>query len=121
MVDVERLIELVNDQLALYDIAEPKTELVTYAIGKAMEYVRNFCNIDEIPDGLAYATASIACGGYIETARITGLIADGAVSSVKVGDTQVTMGTEMPSWSGIVEDLNTRARSELIRFRRLCF
>lgn len=121
MVDNERLTELVTDRLALYGVTEPKTELVTYAIGKATEYVLNFCNIDEIPDRLAFATAGVACAGYIDTARITGLIEDSAVSSVRVGDTQVTMGSETPSWSGIVDAINAGARAELVRYRRMSF
>lgn len=121
MVTEERLTELVTDRLALYGITEPSTELVTYAIAQATEYIKNFCHIAEIPTDLEHAAAAIACAGYIGTARITGLIEDSAISSVKVGDTQVTMGTESPSWSGIVDALNADARTELIRFRRMCF
>lgn len=116
----ERIKELILQRLESYGLLDPDNALIEYGYGRAEEYVKNYCNIEEIPEGLVYAMADIACAGYLETSLVTGALA-GMASSVKVGDTQVSFGGESPSWSTIVDDLNRRSGRELVRYRRMCF
>lgn len=116
----EKIKTLISQRLNSYGIETVSDTLVEYAYGRAAEYVLNFCNISEIPEGLAYAVADIACAGYLETSLVTGSLS-GNASSVKVGDTQVTFGSESPTWSGIIDGLGSRSRMELLRYRKMCF
>lgn len=119
--NAERIKTLISQQLNSYGVDVSSDTLIDYAYGKAREYTLNFCNISELPQGLEYAVANIACAGILETQLVTGAIS-GTPSSVKVGDTQVSFdGESSPLWSTVIDDLQSRSRMELLRYRRICF
>ncbi len=106
------------------------TELLEDALARADQFIRNFCHISEIPDGLVYALADIACGYFLRDAYNTGKLDDmygisGAVSSLKIGDTQVnyTDGTTSANARvlAIIDELVGGKVGELLRYRKLCW
>ncbi len=99
------------------------------ALERASQYIRNFCNLQEVPDQLCYPLTDMACGYFLRDMYDTGKLDEaygieaGAVSSLKLGDTQVNY-TEDGSGANarvlaIISGLTDGKEGELLRFRKL--
>ncbi len=79
-----------------YTVQTGDQALLGYLIGKATEYVCNFCNFaknpDDIPEALKYATADLAAGEFLQhkmtfsPESLTGINLDAAVKQITTGD-----------------------------------
>lgn len=106
------------------------TELLEDALARAEQFICNFCHISEIPDGLMYAWADIACGYFLRDLYNTGQLDNvygisAAVSALKIGDTQVSYTDGANSANArvlsIINELTNGKRGDLLRYRKLCW
>lgn len=106
------------------------TEILSDALTRADQYIRNFCHISEIPDGLRYALTDLACGYFLQNQYNTGKLdeiygIDARVNSLSIGDTQVSYSEDSPNANArvtaLIDDLLNGKRGDLLRYRRLCW
>lgn len=123
----------VNEIVALKITNNSITELdQLLAIGEVEQVIKNYCNIDEIPEALNYIWANMAVDlikySYESSLPVSGdLEADAAdVSSIKVGDTQIQLGGGKGARSKILNshraDLDSiimNNKAQLNKFRRM--
>lgn len=98
----ESFIEMVLNRLDsfnyIFDVANDGW-LISFAMVKVESHVENSCNTSEIPDGLLATAVDLVCGEFFFDKNqsgqlvIDGLDLDGAVSSIKEGDTSVNFDT----------------------------
>lgn len=124
-----------SDEDSEDDTAEESTTddsaALSLALSQALQYVRNFCHIYDIPESLSATVASIACGYFLQKKWLAGALDDlygvsGTVTSMKVGDTSVSYGSDGSSASSRVQTLindlldgGAGGGSNLIRHRRI--
>lgn len=102
------------------------------AVGEVEQVIKNYCNIDEIPEALNYTWANMAVDlikyNYESSLPASGdLETDAAdVSSIKVGDTQIQLGGGRGSRAKILNshraDLDSiimNNKAQLNKFRRM--
>ena len=97
---------LAKEKLVLMLGEERKEGYYDYLLASAEEKIKNYCNIEEVPKELENT--------MVELAAALGEAGAGgeAVSSVKMGDTQVTYGSAQDSVFGDF-------KAQLNRFRRI--
>lgn len=98
------------------------------ALARADQYIRNFCNLQEVPEQLCYPLTDLACGYFLRDLYNTGKLdelygIESGVSSLKLGDTQINY-TEDGSGANarilsIISGLTDGKEGELLRFRKL--
>ena len=113
---------------------EAITELdINMAIDEVGEEIKNYCNIDIIPDGLRYTWANMA----IDLAKyqyevnnpvddILDAIDATDVSTLKIGDTQIALGgnnseraTALKSHKPNLDQILMNYKAQLNRYRRM--
>ncbi len=113
---------------------EAITELdINMAIDEVGEEIKNYCNIDIIPDGLKYTWANMA----IDLAKyqyevnnpvddILDAIDATDVSTLKIGDTQIALGgnnseraTALKSHKPNLDQILMNYKAQLNRYRRM--
>lgn len=111
-----------------YNIDEGDNVALVYVINGTEQYIKNFCNISEIPDELYYAAVDMAAGKMLKTKFSTGtdtcegidFDADG-IKSITEGDISVTYsdgGGSLSRYEKLIDSLLSR-KSELIKYRKL--
>ncbi len=103
-------------------------DMLEDALTRADQYIRNFCNLQEVPDQLCYPLTDMACGYFLRDLYNTGKLdetygIESGVSSLKLGDTQINY-TEDGSGANarllsIISGLLDGKEGELLRFRKL--
>lgn len=69
---------------------------LAFAAELVKEKIRNFCNIDEVPDGLFYTAVDMVCGEYLYQMQNLGKLdaetfpVDAAIKSISEGDVSVS-------------------------------
>lgn len=124
------------------DITEIKTRLesfgykfvdgdelaIEYAEGKAIQYIKHFCNISEIPECLDYVLMDMICGEFLQlkrnTGQLTSIQTEPIVKSIQDGDTRVEYNVSYQTdpagvFNAFVDSLIKGHNDELIRHRRL--
>lgn len=105
----------------LLGFAEDNTEkdvLVTFAQENAEELVKNYCHIEEIPEGLSKTVLRIAMDIY-RNEQPGGSEVPQAVKSVSVGDTTTSFGTAESQ--GHSESILKDYKRQLNRYRKVGF
>lgn len=122
------VLEIVNLKIADATITEPEKEL---AVGEVEQVIKNYCNIDEVPEALNYTWANMAVDliKYNYESNNSGgeVAADAAdVSSIKVGDTQIQLGGGSNSRAKVLnshrpnlDQIVMNYKSQLNKFRRM--
>lgn len=73
--------------------------MISFAIHKVEAKIKNDCNVPEIPEGLIPCAVDMVCGEFLLDKKQTGqlnlegLDLDGAISSIREGDTTVNFDT----------------------------
>lgn len=81
-----------------YDLKEDDGWMISFAMQKVENHIKNSCNTASIPDGLFHAAVDMVCGEFLQAKKQTGklqlddLDLDGAITSIKEGDIQVNFG-----------------------------
>lgn len=121
---VERLISLG------YNLEEGDTLSLQLAINGAEQYIKNFCNITEIPKELSSAAVDIAAGILLKTKQGLGInvcesidFENDNIKQITEGDVSITYnsdnsGSATAKYSALLERLCNRDK-ELLAFRRL--
>ena len=111
-----------------YDLEEDDGWVLCFCMQKVENHIKNFCNIDSIPDGLFNAAVDRVCGEFLFTKKQTGqlnigeLDLDGAVTSIKEGDTQINFdagSSDESRYNQLVNYLMNQGEGDLICFRKI--
>lgn len=122
------VLEIVNLKIADATITEPEKVL---AVGEVEQVIKNYCNIDKVPEALNYTWANMVVDliKYNYESNNSGgeVAADAAdVSSIKVGDTQIqldggssTRAKVLNSHRPDLDQIVMNYQSQLTKFRRM--
>lgn len=122
------VLEIINLKIVDATIAEPEKAL---AIGEVEQVIKNYCNLDRVPEALKYTWANMAVDliKYNHESNNGGgdMAADAAdVSSIKVGDTQIQLGGGSSSRAKVLnshrpnlDQIVMNYQSQLNKFRRM--
>lgn len=111
-----------------YKATEGDDVAIEFAIGKVESYIKNECNIAEVPDGLYHVAVDMVCGEILKAKKATGqlnigdLDLTGAITSVKEGDTQVNFDANSSISNQVdllIDSLINGAKGELICYRKI--
>lgn len=117
-----------------FPVQEADAALLGYTLEKAAQYIRNDCNITDIPPALKYALTDLAASDFLLSRKA--VTADGgaegalnfeqAVKSIQEGDTTVTFltageggATPETRLDALVSRLRADAQEQLLPFRRI--
>ena len=103
--------------------------VINFAMDKTEQYIKHFCNIDEVPDCLEYVFIDICCGEILRdkkaTGQLTSIQLEQVVRSIKDGDTEVSFGSSGVSaesrFESLIDKLTNGHIDSLIRHRQLCW
>lgn len=77
-----------------YEVTEGDTWVLGFIIQKVENYIKNNCNIDEIPEGLHQIAVDMSVGEFLlskkSTGQLTGIDMEAAIKQIQEGDTNVT-------------------------------
>lgn len=113
--------EKVEQLKTLLGIAADDTDkdlLVQFALESAQELILNYCNIDEVPDGLASTLMRISMDIY-RNEQPGGSEVPQAVKSVETGDTKTSFG--VTETTGYSESIVKNYKKQLNRYRKVEF
>ena len=133
------VLEIVQAKLRHADIATFDMEI---AIGEVEQVIKSYCNLETVPEELYYTWANMAIDlvsyTYHANACAESVVATGAggssfdptdVSSIKIGDTQVSLGggssktnaraKALASHKPVLDDITMNYHGQLNQFRRL--
>lgn len=104
-----------------YEVTEADNFSLKYNQDEAIEYVKHFCNIDEIPACLKYVVIDRACGGFLKEKQALGEYSVEIIpTKMQIGDTTVESNSESQGTSkSIINDLMNGHLDKLIAHRRI--
>lgn len=109
------LVDKLKTLLGLTD--SEKDVLVEFALENAGETVKNYCHIEEIPEGLTTTVLRMAADIY-RNEQMGSAEVPQAVSSVSIGDTSTSFKTSGTEFS---ESIMKNYKAVLKRYRRVEF
>lgn len=113
-----------------YVVLDSDTILIEFAINGIEQYIKNFCNITEIPTELYYVAVDMAAGTLLKTKSSIGeSVCDnidfeaGRVNSITEGDVSISYGydgntSNAAKYAALLDKLCNRD-AELVTFRKL--
>lgn len=117
---------LVIDRLSMLGLSVVVDSAVDFTMGKAREDILNFCNIDELPEGIKYTYVERCVAEYLYSMISTNQISNeqfhNALTSITEGDVSYSYATpdgfavDINSW---IKDYRELQKPSLLRFRRL--
>ena len=126
------VLEIVTEKLDNDNISSSKREM---AIEEVEQAIKNYCNINSVPDALKFTWANMAVDliryQYASTNKDSGDLGSidiGSVSSLKIGDTDIKLGGSndttaqsiaIKSHKVNVDDIVMNYRQQLVAFRRM--
>lgn len=93
----------------MYGISEDDRGKAERCIESTIEYIKNYCHIDSIPDDLKHTVILMAADLFRYD------VSSDNVTSIKEGDVTVSYGSNSSSMSSVFKDYKAR----LARFRKL--
>lgn len=98
----------------MYGISEDDRGKAERCIESTIEYIKNYCHIDSIPDDLKHTVILMAADLFrYDVSSSSGQYDN--VTSIKEGDVTVSYGSNSSSMSSVFKDYKAR----LARFRKL--
>lgn len=83
-----------------YTIQNGDQALITFLMGKTDEYIKNQCNLQEVPEGLTNCWVSLVIADFLTAKMAVGSLAgfanlnfEGMLSELKEGDTDIRWNT----------------------------
>ena len=104
------------------------TTLVFMLISDVNQYIKHYCNVNEVPECLEHVVISMVCGKFLQLKKVTGQLTqiqlDGVLKSVRDGDTTVEYNVSYladpeATFTAFVDKMINGHESELISHRRL--
>ena len=78
-----------------YNVTEADDFSLEYNQDEAIEYVKHFCNIDEIPDCLKCVIIDRACGNFLKEKQAIGEYSvESTPTKMQIGDTTIESSSE---------------------------
>lgn len=121
--------ELLNRLVSYgYELQEGDCFEICFNTSKVENHIKNHCNINTVPEGLYEVAIDRICGEFFFGRKQTGLLEiasldlDGALSSIKEGDTQVNFASDDSDdakFSVLVQTLRTSGEGDLVCYRKL--
>lgn len=122
--------EIVRAKIKDVAITEPDIQL---AVDEVEEVIKNYCSIDEVPEGLKYTWANMSVDlvryqyeSNISTDDVLAGIDASDVSNLKIGDTQIALqgnnserGKTLKSHRPNLDQIVMNNKAQLNRFRRM--
>lgn len=114
-----------------YDFKASDKPLLSFAVQKAENTVKNECNLSEVPEGLLNAAVDMAAGEFLLSKKtfapgdISGLDLDAAVKSLQVGDTSTSFAVGEGSQTAeqrldcLIDRLLNGGREQFSCYRRI--
>lgn len=114
-----------------YDFKASDKPLLSFAVQKAENTVKNECNLSEVPEGLLNAAVDMAAGEFLLSKKtfapedISGLDLDAAVKSLQVGDTSTSFAVGEGSQTAeqrldcLIDRLLNAGREQFSCYRRI--
>ena len=114
-----------------YDVTQADAEEIAFCATKVVQDIYNYCNITELPKGAVFVAVNMVCGEFFQAKYNSGLLSleglssSGSLSSVKLGDTQVSFNSDSVSdddkIQGLISSLIGNWKGALECFRRMRF
>lgn len=111
-----------------YNIDEGDNVTLEFAVNGTEQYIKNFCNITEIPAELYYVAVDMAAGTLLKTKQATGFnvcenldFESDNIKSITEGDVSITYSESNSAaarYSTLLDKLCNR-KNELIPFRKV--
>lgn len=113
-----------------YNLNEGDIVTLQFAINGTEQYIKNFCNISDIPKELYYVAVDMAAGTLLKTKQSIGVnvcenidYSAAGVSSIKEGDLTIDFSTgdknsTINMFNALLDKLCNR-KDELIPFRKM--
>lgn len=106
-----------------YIVTETDVFAVSFAISKSENHYKNSCNITEIPDGLIHNLCDTCCGEFLKAKYATGTLdtdkIQRALTSIRMGDTQLSFGSKGIDFESMLEDLISGKEGDLVCYRTI--
>lgn len=111
-----------------YNSKEGDAWVICFSMQKIENHIKNYCNIASVPDCLFNIAVDMVCGDFLLTQKNTGnleltdLDLDGAISSIKEGDTQVNFGSGSSDEDKLIDLINyllNNRSGELLCYRKI--
>ena len=128
MLDATTLIQEIKERLGSfgYPVTESDDKSIEFQINKVEQYIKHWCNIDEVPECLKYVVIERVCGEFLlEKASFNQLdesLVSSLVKTTKIGDTeiqyQVGATTPLDVLRSQCKNMTSYGKSELITHRR---
>lgn len=121
-------IELVKQRLEGlgYECVEGDDLHIQFLIRKTEQYIKHYCNINEIPDCLTHVWIDIVCGDLLQCKKAMGQLTsvqlEPIVKKIQDGDTTLEYCATTDSeavFNAFVDKLIDGHETELIRHRKL--
>lgn len=120
----------VKDRLAQlgYEMQEGDEVTLLFCISRVEEYIKNTCNVTEIPEGLHYKSIDMVCGEFLDTKLSIGQLEgynvedNRLIKSIAEGDTTVTyQDGAADSYTAMSEYISSlkAADAELYTYRKI--
>lgn len=129
MLDVTTLTAEIKERLASlgYNATEVDDKSIEFQLDKVEQYIKHWCNIDEVPDCLKYVVVERVCGEFLlEKASFNQLdeaLVGSLVKTTKIGDTeiqyQVGATTPLDILRSQCKNMTSYGKTELIAHRRV--
>ena len=122
------MIEQVKERLASlgYEVVEMDDFALQFAVQKAEQYIKHFCNIIEIPDCLSHVWVDMAAGDFLQTKKSLGQLSsmqiEPIVKKIQEGDTTVEYAATVDreaTFNAFLDKMVHGHDSELISHRKL--
>lgn len=104
-----------------YETTEADDFSLKYNQDEAIEYVKHFCNIDEVPTCLKHVIVDRACGGFLKEKQSLGEYSvETTPSKIQIGDTTIESNSQSQNTSkSIIDNLMTGHLDKLLAHRKL--
>lgn len=111
-----------------FKIVDDDINLLAFCFKKAENYIKNFCNVSSVPDGLEFVFIDLICGEFLKelSNRSIGVTDEDKdnmdrIRSITEGDTSVTyeLGkTKEERMKSLIDDLLNK-NEELLCYRKI--
>ena len=111
-----------------YDLKEDDGWVISFAMQKVENHIKNSCNTTSVPDGLFNVAVDMVCGEFLFTKKQTGklevadLDLDGAITQIHEGDVTVQFASDSSDenkFDSLLNYLLHNGDGDFVCYRRL--
>ena len=109
-----------------YELSAGDDTALIFLIGKTDDHIKNYCNIDEVPEELKRSEADMIALEFLNTKAASGSLDESDISMDKVtqiseGDTSVSFANDSGCWTlgSMYQAMKRKFDADLLPFRRM--